>query len=492
MITPKLALRGLARNRKSTLVLVGLVAAGAFLFLLGDSILGAASSGLREEFQNGYTGDAAVRARFERKFGIFGFSVPTIGEYEEMPVLPEAGAIREAAGRVSGIEAAVPMVSGAALLQGPAGYEAKVPVFGVVAKEYFAFFPGLEFKLGGLPADGKAWIILPSSRAEEIEKATGTPLAVGDELQFTMASGSAFTIRAVKLAGIIEPPLKGQPELAAAYTDPTTLRALLGLTLGNAATAAVDEAAPALDIDSFFSAPADEQAAAEGAGDADARGLDLVSSYLDAGTGTAPAPEAEVDVDKGAWHFLLLRFRPDANRAAALKSLNADLSGAGIGAEAVDWLSVAGLNASILFVLKTVFEIGLGVLAGVVVLVLTNGLAFSVIEQTKEIGSMRAMGAFRSFVARLYFLQSLAIVAMGVVLGSLAAWLVLLGVGRVGIPITNSYLYMLFGVSLLRPSFMPTSALAALAAAVVVAGIASIYPMVLAMRTSIAQTMSAE
>ena len=153
---------------------------------------------------------------------------------------------------------------------------------------------------------------------------------------------------------------------------------------------------------------------------------------------------------------------------------------------------MAGLNASILFVLKTVFEIGLGVLAGVVVLVLTNGLAFSVIEQTKEIGSMRAMGAFRAFVARLYFLQSLAIVAMGVVLGSLAAWLVLLGIGRVGIPITNSYLYMLFGVSVLRPSFMPAAALAALAAAVVVAGIVSIYPMVLAMRTSIAQTMSAE
>jgi putative ABC transport system permease protein len=489
MITLKLALRGLARNRKSSLVLIGLVGVGVCLFLLGDSVLGAASSGIRTEFQDGYTGDAAVRAKFERKFGIFGFSMPTIGEYEEMPVLAGLPEIRELARSTKGIEAVTAIVSGAALLQGPGGYEVKVPVFGVEAESYFDFFPSLGFTRGGRPAGDDAWIVLPESRAEEIEKAEGRTLKPGDELQFTMASGSAFTIRAVRLAGIVETPIRDQSELAAVYTDPTTLRALLGLSLGNKPENAAQSEAQATDLDSFFSGSESPAADATGGSQASGstRGLDLLQSYLD-----TEEPSAMIDVEQGAWHFLLIRFAPGAKAGPTLRTLNRSLAAAGFEAEAVDWLSVAGLNASILFLLKTIFEIGIGVLAGVVILVLTNGLAFSVIEQTKEIGSMRAMGAYRSFVARLYFLESLILVTVGVALGSLAAWLALSGIAKVGIPIANSYLYMLFGVSLLRPSFLPGAAAAALAASIVVAAVASIYPMILAMRTSVAETMAAE
>jgi len=489
MITFKLAIRGLLRNRKSSLVLIGLVGVGVCLFLLGDSVLGAASSGIRTEFQEGYTGDAAIRAKFERKFGIFGFSMPTIGEYEEMPVLAGLPEIRELARSTKGIAGVTAIVSGAALLQGPGGYEVKVPVFGVEANDYFDFFPSLGFTMGERPRGDGAWIVLPESRAEEIEKAEGRALVPGDELQFTMASGSAFTIRVVRLAGIVKTPIRDQPELAAVYTDPTTLRALLGLSLGNKAGDKPEAEAQETNLDSFFSGS--EAPAIDTAGGTEAsgtvRGLDLLQSYLE-----TEEPSATIDVEQGAWHFLLIRFAPGASAGAALKDLNESLAEAGFEAEAVNWLSVAGLNASILFLLKTIFEIGIAVLSGVVILVLTNGLAFSVIEQTKEIGSMRAMGAYRSFVARLYFLESLILVAIGVALGALAAWLALSGIAKVGIPITNSYLYMLFGVSLLRPSFLPGAAVAALAASVVVAAVASIYPMILAMRTSVAETMAAE
>jgi putative ABC transport system permease protein len=199
-----------------------------------------------------------------------------------------------------------------------------------------------------------------------------------------------------------------------------------------------------------------------------------------------------VDPEKGAWHFVLVRAKPEVPQALTLREINRALKAAGIQAEAVDWLSVAGLNASLLYLLKTVFEIGIGVLAAIVVLVLTNGLAFAVMEQTKEIGTMRAMGAQRSFVSRLYFLQSLALVLAGAALGSGAAYLLLKAIGRVGIPITNSYLFMLFGVSLLKPSFSAVSLLYSFAGAAVVAAAASLYPIHLATKLTVAQTMEAE
>jgi putative ABC transport system permease protein len=485
MILYKLALRNLARTRKNSLVLIALVTVGVCLFVLGEAVLASATGGIREEFQNAYTGDIAIRAKFERKFGVFGFSMPMIGEYEEMPSLPQTPEVKKLLSSTPGVESFASLVSGAALLESSGGYQAKVPVFGVDGLSYFQLFPDLRFSLGAAPSGGEAWIILPKSRADEIEKAEKRKLAVGETLQFTMASGTAFTIRAVRLAGIVETPIKGNEETAAVYTDPTTLRSLLGLPLGTeeaGAPKAASQGDASAEIDALFAAPDAAEAEASGP-----TGVDLVEHYLDQRT-----TSLRVDPEKGAWHFVLVRAKPGFSQALALNEINRSLKAAGIQAEAVGWLSVAGLNASLLFLLKTIFEIGIGVLAGIVVLVLTNGLAFAVMEQTKEIGTMRAMGAQRSFVSRLYFLQSLFLVLAGAVLGAAAAFLLLAAIGRVGIPITNSYLFMLFGVSRLKPAFSGLSLLYSLGGALAVAAAASLYPIHLATKLTVAQTMEAE
>lgn len=485
MILFKLAFRNLARSRKNSLVLIALVAVGVCLFVLGDAVLAQATGGIRDEFQNAYTGDIAVRAKFERKFGVFGFSMPMIGEYEEMPPLPQTPEVKKLLAATPGVDNFASLVSGAALLEGSGGYQAKVPVFGVDGPSYFHLFPDLRFSLGSAPGNGDAWLVLPRSRADEIEKTEHRKLTLGDTMQFTMASGSAFTIRVVRLIGIVETPTKGNEETAAVYTDPTTLRALLGLPLGTEVAGfpvATTKSNAEVDIESMFDAPDASATAASGP-----TGVDLVAHYLDQET-----TSLRVDPEKGAWHFVLVRAKPQIPQAVTLGTINRSLKAAGIQAEAVDWLSVAGLNASLLYLLKTVFEIGIGVLSAIVVLVLTNGLAFSVMEQTKEIGTMRAMGAQRSFVSRLYFLQSFLLVLAGAALGSGAAYLLLAAIGRGGIPITNSYLFMLFGVSLLKPAFSGVSLLYSLGGALVVAAAASLYPIHLATRLTVAQTMEAE
>ena len=304
-----------------------------------------------------------------------------------MPTLTEASSIRKILASIPGIGAQAGLVSGAALLQGPGGSQVRVPVFGVDAAEYFSLFPALRFIEGGVPQGPGAWIVLPASRADGFLKTEGRRLAIGDSLQFTMASGNAFTIRAVRLAGIVETPIREDADLAAVYTDPSTLRSLLGLSLGNAVPAPNAVKGDSIDIGSFFSSSEDTTKTTIPSG---ARGLELLSQTLSAEHAQAAAV---VDPSKGAWHFVLARLQKGATASAAIRMANSLLAKAGIKAQAVGWLPVAGLNASILFLLKTVFEIGIGILAGVVVLVITNGLAYSVIEQTKEIGTMRAIGA---------------------------------------------------------------------------------------------------
>ncbi len=488
MIILKLAFRNLARNRKSTLVLTGLVIVGVFVFVFGDSILGSATDGMSREFQNAYTGDIAIRSQFDRKFGIFGFSVPTIGEYEQMPTLTEASAIEAVLSANPRLGGHASLVSGAALLEGPGGYQIKVPVFGVDESTYFGFFPQLSFRAGSPATRDLPWIVLPKNRADELEKGGGKPLVIGESLQLTMASGSAFTIRAVQLVGIVDLPGRGIAEAAAVYTGAETLRGLLGLAGAKTVMPRGEGgAAPKMtSIESMFSVPDAE--AAPSNDPAASVGMELAAQYLS----DKSLSTARTDPKLGAWHFILARLAPGSRPGPAIRAINADLRKAGIPAEAVGWLSVAGLNAGVLFLLKSIFELGILVLSGVVVLVLANGLAFSVIEQTREIGSMRAMGAQRDFVRLMYFTQALVIVFAGAAMGILVSALILKSIGRAGIPLGNPYLVMLFGETLLKPRFLPQSAMLAIAGSIFVAAISAIYPMLLADRTTVAETMQAE
>lgn len=493
MIMHKLALRGLLRNYRSSLVLITLVAAGVFLFVAGDAVLGAAASGIRAEFQESYTGDIAVRATFPRAFGLFGFSVPTIGDYETIPVLPEAGSAEALLRKIPGVARAESIVSGAAMLESPRGRQIKLPVFGVRGSGYFSLFPLLAFIDGAAPDAGDtAWIVLPRSTADDLEKTEGTRPRVGEGFQLTMATGSAFAIRAVTLRGIVDSPSRAGDEGSAVYVDPTTIRSLLGVATGTLGTGASLELADTdVNLDSFFEEPSDarpENPEALLADEPEVAGLELAARYLaDAGTRVET-----VDVEKGAWHFILARLQPGIRPSTVIAAANKAFRKAGMGATAVGWLSIAGMNASIMFLLKSVFQIGIAVLAAVIVLVLANGLAFSVIEQTKEIGTMRAIGAQHSFVRRLYLVEALMLVGTGAVLGILAGRIILDAVARIGIPIGNDYLAMLFGTTMLRPTFRIESLGSTLIGAAFVALVSSAYPMYLATRMSIVQTMGAE
>jgi putative ABC transport system permease protein len=484
MILPKLSFRNLSRNPKNTAALVVLVAAGVLLFNCGEAMLGSAASGIQREYRDGYTGDLAVRARFDRDFGIFGFNVPVISEYETIPALPEEASIKAILDACPSVARSAPMVSGAALLETGRGYQAKLAIFGVEGPEYFSLFPSLSFVAGKIPSTQSAWIVLPRTRVEEIEKAEGRKLELGEKLQLVMAVGDSFTIRAVSLEGIVEPEAENGEASLLAYTDPTTIRSLLGLSTGaRKAKSAEEPTEGSSSIDDLFSSPA-----AEAASEDEGMGLGLVSKLL----GERHEATQVVDPAKGAWHFLLAKTSPGASSAKAIAEINSSLRAAGIQAEAVGWLKVAGMNAGILFLLKTVFEIGMAVLAAIVVLVLANGLAFSVLEQTKEIGTMRAIGAGSSFVRNLFLLQSLYIAFAGAFLGTALSWGLLFALGSIGIPIDNSYLLLLFGSSSIKPIFLPSSAFWGIASAGLVALVSSAYPIALALRTGIVQTMEAE
>ncbi|MFL6228484.1 MAG: ABC transporter permease [Pyrinomonadaceae bacterium] len=130
--------------------------------------------------------------------------------------------------------------------------------------------------------------------------------------------------------------------------------------------------------------------------------------------------------------------------------------------------------------IRTVFLIinsSLGLLGGISLFVASFGIAntmiMSILERTREIGIMKAIGAEDGEIKLIFFVEAALIGLAGGVIGSLAAW----GIDALSNRIAYHYLLKPRGVSYVSFfSLPPYLWLGAIAFAVVVAVIAALYP----------------
>lgn len=74
------------------------------------------------------------------------------------------------------------------------------------------------------------------------------------------------------------------------------------------------------------------------------------------------------------------------------------------------------------------------IIALIIVLSISNTLMTSVLERTREIGTMMALGAERTAIIRLFLTEGALLGAIGGAAGALAAWIIGLAISAIGIP----------------------------------------------------------
>src|SRR5208337_4243901 len=151
----------------------------------------------------------------------------------------------------------------------------------------------------------------------------------------------------------------------------------------------------------------------------------------------------------GPWHFILLRTQSGASTARIAKDLRRTMAGADIPVQVRDWRGTAGGPASYVFLMQIVLYVGLFMLGGIVLILTMNSIVMSVFERTAEIGTMRAIGAPRGFVQRLFIIESCALTLGSGVIGILFGWGVVVLLNTVSIHLGNQILILLFGGSAL-------------------------------------------
>jgi putative ABC transport system permease protein len=128
----------------------------------------------------------------------------------------------------------------------------------------------------------------------------------------------------------------------------------------------------------------------------------------------------------------------------------------------------------------------------VAIIVIINTQVNSVIERTGEIGTMRALGAQKRTVRRMFVFETLSISLVFGMIGVAAGAIVIGILNLTGVEAPNQFFQILFGGEVLHPVLPLSSLLYALAVIVAIGIVASLYPVAVALKIQPVQAIQTE
>jgi hypothetical protein len=163
-----------------------------------------------------------------------------------------------------------------------------------------------------------------------------------------------------------------------------------------------------------------------------------------------------------------------------------------LGIQAISWKEASGNVGHLIFVFRAILYTFIVVVFVVSLFVIMNSLMMATIERTKEIGVMRAIGARRGFIMKLFLWESLVLVfifgGLGIVLG--VGILSVLKI--VGIPASEEFFYFLFSGPRLYPMIKFQYVIEVFSLLLGVGLIAGLYPAYRATKVTPITAMSQE
>ena len=471
-----LALRNITRNLKSSAIVALLIGIITFLFFVGNSITGQAGRSIREAYIESLTGDIVLQRAGDVTMNLFGANTPVPDVSFVVPVLPAFDLVREIAAGMPGVLGITSQVSGRAVIDLP-GLREGVLLSGVDAETYFDLMPGIVLEHGDFLRPGEGGAMITLDRALRIAEQTGELPEPGTPVLLTYYSGSGFRIREVPLTGIFSYRNPGQFMDSIVITDPQTVRALNAIQVAGAAEVA-DDALSLLgtDFDDLFGGSG-SFGAEEAEGEFSA---DFLQGFLSGDSVGADEAVLAGQETGGDWNFIIVRLEKGRSATAFLAEINRRL--APFEVMAVNWRVASGISSLLMLLLQALYNAGIFLVSIAGIITTINILLISVFRRTREIGTLRAIGASDGYIRSLIFCENVLIALVAGLVGIAFGMLFFHWVNGLDLNISNELLASALGGSHLRIAFMPEFALLSFVVALLLAFLASAYPVQAAVR----------
>ncbi len=478
-----IALRNIREHKVKTTIIGLIMVIGIMVLVVGNSFMDSAAAGIERYYIQNYTGHLMVTGQSRGQLTLFGFQDMTAME-RAVPRIPQYAEIVEFANSLPYVESINPQVSATTMISRGDKMLGATQLFGIVPEQYQAMFPdNVEIIEGDFWGPGSQGILLNKSVADLMERQVGFTFKPGDKILLTAASTiSGMRIREVEITGIFEFKQSNVQLDMVSLMDVSNVRALAGMVVGHTEPAdlspeeqaflgEIDEGSIFDSFDSLF-APAEVEL--------DVAGDDYWFSIL----GDTESRDLSNVEDTGAWQYLLVRLTDERYLRQAQADFAQFFSEQKIPAQTRDWLQGAGAMAELSYGIKNIFNGVVFIIAIVAIIIIMNTLVISVTERMGEIGTMRAVGAQKSFVRRMVMWETLLLSGIAGTIGVLLGALILFILNRVGLEASNMFFEIIYGGPVLRPELSMSSVLISFVVILIVGIVSSTYPTAIVMKTS--------
>ncbi|MEE8441594.1 MAG: FtsX-like permease family protein [Spirochaetia bacterium] len=478
----KIAYRNLREHKTKTIIIGSLVTLGLLILVVGNSALDTATAGIKSNYTENYTGHVIVAAS-----GVEAPALTPDGAMQSIesgtPSIPEYQKTLEFLSSYPGVDKVNPVITGMAMTQLDGEGFGFMQFYGIDPESYREFFPdNLDLVDGEFLSAGREGLVISETTLEMLEDSSGRDIGLGDSILLTAQNKIyGLKIRAVEIVGIFNFKNASMPLEFVSFVDLENARVLNGMTgitdLQAVLTETELKSLGTVDEDELFGGGGlfDEPLIADLGESAGARDFDAI-------LGDTSARARLSAVDQNAWHYILLKLDSEGATRRVVRDLNRRFQEAEWDLQAFEWLDGGGVIAQFTYVLKTVFNILIIVVAVVAVIIIMNTLVISVTERIPEIGTMRAIGAQKRFVRRMILLETLMIAvvfgAIGIALGAGITGIL----GATGVESDNVMLQVFMGGPVLNPVVSARSVVLSLIAVTVAGLLASLYPAAVALR----------
>lgn len=128
---------------------------------------------------------------------------------------------------------------------------------------------------------------------------------------------------------------------------------------------------------------------------------------------------------------------PDEEQTGALAArLGKDFAEAGLPLEVRTWQDISAFYRQVKGMYDMIFALMLAVVLAIVALSIANAMGMAVVERTREIGTLRAIGLRRSGIIALFVCEALVLVLIGIAASLLLTYLIRHGVNTSGMRFT--------------------------------------------------------
>ncbi|MEN9810200.1 MAG: hypothetical protein RLZZ488_1767 [Pseudomonadota bacterium] len=165
------------------------------------------------------------------------------------------------------------------------------------------------------------------------------------------------------------------------------------------------------------------------------------------------------------------------------------LKRAGMNLKVVDWKQAAGTLGQLVTVIRAVLLVAVAIILIVAMAIINNAIMMTTLERTREIGTLRAIGAQKVFVLRMFFVETLTVGVLASFAGSLLAVALVSFLSVRGIAAPSDFVSFLFGGPRLYPQVSGVVAILAPLSVALLALVFTLYPAFMASRISPAAAM---